>query len=176
MGQERNCVDHRRARRPGGRRPVAKQRAEIDLPVLLNTAPVEKGFSLVGPGDIIGINRDMIVRTQPLNWITDFEPNYLVFAEFYDEDFLWRYTPASPKDPAQPDGPPTDRLRPWLFLAVLKEDEFERTKEDIFCLPSPLRAMMYSRLLMKPGFGRMFIATQTFPMKKQPRWRHSLLP
>lgn len=107
------------------------QRAEISLPVLLNTTPVTKGFSLVGPGDIIGINRDMIVRTQPLNWITDFEPNYLVFAEFYDEDFLWRYTPASPKDPAQPDGPPTDRLRPWLFLAVLKENEFERTKRRV---------------------------------------------
>jgi len=108
-----------------------KQRAEINLPVLLNTTPVEKGFGLVGPGDIIGINRDMIVRTQPLNWITDFEPNYLVFAEFYDEDFLWRYTPASPKDPAQPDGSPTDKLRPWLFLAVLKEDEFERTKRKV---------------------------------------------
>lgn len=107
------------------------QRAEITLPVVLNTTPVAKGFSLIGPGDIIGINRDMIVRTQPLNWITDFEPNYLVFAEFYDEDFLWRYTPASPKDPAQPDGPPTDKLRPWLFLAVLKEDEFERTKRKV---------------------------------------------
>lgn len=108
-----------------------KQRAEINLPVLLNSTPVAKGFSLVGPGDIIGINRDMIVRTQPLNWITDFEPNYLVFAEFYDEDFLWRYTPASPKDPTQPDGLPTDKLRPWLFLAVLKEDEFERTKRKV---------------------------------------------
>lgn len=107
------------------------QRAEINVPVLLNSTPVTKGFSLVGPGDIIGINRDMIVRTQPLNWITDSEPNYLVFAEFYDEDFLWRYTPASPTDPAQPDGPPTDKLRPWLFLAVLKEDEFERTKRKV---------------------------------------------
>ena len=36
----------------------------------------------------------MVVRTEPLNWITDFEPNYLPFVEFYDEDFAWRYTPA----------------------------------------------------------------------------------
>jgi hypothetical protein len=110
---------------------VQTQRARINLPVLLNTTPVTKGFSLIGPGDIIGINRDMIVRTQPLNWITDFEPNYLAFAEFYDEDFLWRYTPASPKDPTQPGGPPTDKLRPWLFLAVLTEDEFDRTKRKV---------------------------------------------
>src|SRR6185436_3690136 len=68
-----------------------KERAAINLPVLLNLEPRSKDFSLIRPGDIIGINRDMIVRTQPLNWITDFEPNYLAFAEFYDEDFLWRY-------------------------------------------------------------------------------------
>jgi len=110
---------------------VRPQRAEVNLPVSLNDGALTKGFSLIGPGDIIGVNRDMIVRTQPLHWITDFEPNYLVFAEFYDEDFLWRYTPASPKDPAQPGNPPTDKLRPWLFLAVLKEDEFERTKRKI---------------------------------------------
>ena len=53
-----------------------------------------KPFALIGPGDIIGIHRDMIVRTEPRNWITNFEPNYLAFIEFYDEDFPWRYTPA----------------------------------------------------------------------------------
>ena len=63
----------------------------------------------------------MIVRTEPLNWITDFEPNYLAFAEFYDEDFVWRYTPAAPVG---------ENLRPWIYLLVLKEDEFERTKRS----------------------------------------------
>jgi hypothetical protein len=108
------------------------QRAQINLPMLLNEGPLTKNFSLVGPGDIIGINRDMIVRTQPLHWITDFEPNFLAFAEFYDEDFLWRYTPASPNEPGDlPGDPPTDKLRPWLFLLVVKEDEFERTKKKV---------------------------------------------
>jgi hypothetical protein len=111
---------------------IITQRAGINLPVLLNEALLTKSFNLVGPGDIIGINGDMIVRTQPLNWITDFEPNYLAFAEFYDEDFLWRYTPASPKIPgALPDDLPTDKLRPWLFLLIVKEDEFERTKRKM---------------------------------------------
>jgi hypothetical protein len=114
------------------------QRAQVNIPVLLNDVPLEKNMSLVGPGDIIGINRDMIVRTQPVNWITDFEPNYLVFAEFYDEDFLWRYTPAAPKVPgAVSTDPPTDKLRPWLLLLVVKEDEFERTKRKM-PLPSIL--------------------------------------
>ncbi len=108
------------------------QRAQINLPILLNEAPLTKNFSLVGPGDIIGINRDIIVRTQPLHWITDYEPNYLAFVEFYDEDFLWRYTPAAPKEPGDLiTDPPTDKLRPWLLLLVLKEDEFERTKKKV---------------------------------------------
>jgi hypothetical protein len=108
------------------------QRAQINLPILLNTAPLAKNFSLISPGDIIGINRDMIVRTQPLNWITDFEPNYLAFVEFYDEDFLWRYTPAAPKlADSLPTDPPTDKLRPWVFLLLVKEGEFERTKRKM---------------------------------------------
>jgi hypothetical protein len=98
------------------------ERAEVAVGVSLNEAGLTKQFSLLGPGDITGVNRDMIVRTEPLNWITDFEANYLCFLEFYDEDFAWRYTPAAPVG---------SRLRPWLFLLVLKEDEFERTKRRL---------------------------------------------
>ena len=83
------------------------ERAEITIPVSLNGAGHSKNFALIAPGDIIGVNRDMIVRTEPLNRITNFEPNYLAFAEFYDEDFVWRYTPASPNG---------EKLRPWIFL------------------------------------------------------------
>src|SRR4029453_2204763 len=40
------------------------------------------------------------------------------FVEFYDEDFLWRYTPSA----ASPDG---KRLVPWLTLVVLEEGQLE---------------------------------------------------
>ena len=102
----------------GANTSTTKERVGISLPVLLNDSALSKNFNLIGPGDIIGVNRDMIVRTCPLNWITNFEANYLALIEFYDEDFLWRYTPASA------DG---KKLRPWLFLLVLKEGEFDRT-------------------------------------------------
>jgi len=98
------------------------ERAHVPVSVKLNGTGITKEFALVGPGDIIGINADMIVRTDPLNWITDTEPNYLAFAEFYDEEFVWRYTPASP---------PGEKLRPWVFLLVLKEEEFERTTRKV---------------------------------------------
>lgn len=81
------------------------------------TKPVHRDVQLYGPGDVIGLDKRAIVRTEPRAWITNFEPNYLAFVEFYDEDMPWRYTPAAP------DG--QQRLTPWLTLLVLAEDEFE---------------------------------------------------
>ena len=85
-------------------------------------APIEQSFQLTGPGDVTGIDPDAIVRSEPKNWITDFEPNYLPFVEFYDEDFPWRYTPRGAQ------GPSDRRLIPWITLLVLKPDEFERNR------------------------------------------------
>ena len=103
------------------------ERASVPIGVSINSTPqTPKDFALIGPGDIIGVHRDMIVRTEPRNWITNVEPNYLAFIEFYDEDFPWRYTPAKPQG---------DHLRPWIFLLVLKENEFER---DDRRLPLPV--------------------------------------
>ncbi|MDF0645214.1 MAG: hypothetical protein P0111_14380 [Nitrospira sp.] len=84
--------------------------------------PVERDVSLYGPGDIVGIDPKAIIRVEPRNWITNFEPNYLPFIEFYDEDFPWRYTPA-PADTG------LHRLTPWIALLVLEEaTEFEDGK------------------------------------------------
>lgn len=80
-------------------------------------SPVNRAVALFGPGDIVGIDKRAIVRVEPRDWITNFEPNHLAQIEFYDEDFPWRYTPAAP-DLVK------GRLRPWLTLMVLKEDEF----------------------------------------------------
>lgn len=96
-------------------------------PTLLEgqAAPADTGVSqtvfLTGPGDITGIDHKAIVKHEPRNWITNFEPNYLPYIEFYDEDFPWRYTPDKPGGGAAGN----DRLTPWLTLAVLKETEFD---------------------------------------------------
>lgn len=81
------------------------------------TKPLTQDIALYGPGDIVGIDSRAIFRTDPRPWITNYESNYLAAVEFYDEDFLWRYTPAAP------DGTGL-RLRPWLTLIVLQETEF----------------------------------------------------
>ena len=78
---------------------------------------VQHDVALYGPGDVVGVDPRAIVRTDPRDWITNFDPNYLPFVEFYDEDFPWRYSP-DVIDPA------TGRLRPWLAVVVLAEEEF----------------------------------------------------
>ena len=94
------------------------ERAQVPVGVTLNGSAQSKNFLLVGPGDIIGVNSNMIIRTEPVVHITNFEPNYLAFLEFYDEDFAWRYTPAAPTG---------SKLRPWLLLLVLQQDEYKLT-------------------------------------------------
>ncbi len=78
---------------------------------------IHRDVQLFGPGDITGLDGRAIFRREPRPGVTDFEPNYLPFVEFYDEDIPWRYTPAAPHAT-------TRRLRPWLALVVLTEDEF----------------------------------------------------
>jgi hypothetical protein len=81
--------------------------------------PIQKNIQIYGPGDIIGIDPKAIIKVEPQNWITNFEPNYLPYIEFYDEDFPWRYSPLAPAN---------HRLQPWIMLIVLKENEFENGK------------------------------------------------
>ena len=78
---------------------------------------VNQEVKLTGPGDIVGFNRSAVVKTEPATGIRNFEPNYFPYIEFYEEDFLWRYTPAG--------AAAGRRLRPWIFLIVLRETEFE---------------------------------------------------
>ncbi len=77
---------------------------------------VDRDVQLYGPGDVIGLDKKNIIRTEPRHYITNFEPNYLAFVDLYDEDLPWRYSPASPQG---------QRLQPWLALIILREDEFE---------------------------------------------------
>ena len=71
---------------------------------------VARNVDLYGPGDVVGIDPRAIVKLEPRHWITNFEPNYLPYIEFYEEDFPWRYTPAAP-DATQPPPAAVDRAR-----------------------------------------------------------------
>lgn len=125
----------------------AALRASVEVKLKLEGEPIDgsvldevitKEVKLYGPGDIVGIESKAIVKVEPRNWITNFEPNYLPYIEFYDEDFAWRYTPAAPGN--------HHRLRPWIMLVVLKQDEFEEGK-NILDKPLPFINILKQRTL-----------------------------
>src|SRR5690606_37681899 len=92
-----------------------------DLDNSEQTTTIAKDIQIVGPGDVLNINARAIVRTEPKHGITNYEDNGLPYIEFYEEDFLWRYSPAA----AVNQNGNQSKLRPWLALVVLKDDEFK---------------------------------------------------
>ena len=109
--------------------PAAGPRATIKVALQLVGTPVSgntpltqdipQDIQLFGPGDIIGVDGRAVVRTEPRDWVSNFESNYLAAIDFYDEDLPWRYTPAPPNGL---------QLQPWLSLIVLAEGEFSEPK------------------------------------------------
>jgi len=124
---------------------AVKERATVPIDTQVNAQPVHKDFALLAPGDVIGINPDAVVRTEPRDWVTEFEPSYLAFIEFYEEDLPWRYTPAHPVG---------DRLRPWLALVVLEEPTADGPGEFAFSdrrLPLPSIVVASTASLAPPA-------------------------
>ena len=80
----------------------------VDLDVSGATASTT--VHLNGPGDVTGIDRRTVLRTEPRAGATDFEPSYLACIEFDPPDFPWLFTPAAPAG---------DRLHPWCVLVVV---------------------------------------------------------
>lgn len=112
----------------------------VALQVNSDTNFASQEVELISAGDVIGINSRAIVRTEPRNWITDFEPNYLACIEFYDESFLWAYTPAKAVEVntvgENSEDAQDTKLRPWLYLLVLEDNEFDSIKSADGLLPS----------------------------------------
>ena len=95
---------------PDAANPVASVSARLTLN---QQAVPDVRIALRGPGDVIGIDANQVVRTDPRAGTTDFEPNCFPSIEFDRPDFPWLFTPTRPAD--------TDRLRPWLCLVVVRK-------------------------------------------------------
>jgi len=114
---------------------------------------LDRSVELYGPGDILGVNTNAIIRTVPRRGALNFESNYFAAIDFYDEDFPWRYSPAAPV---------ADRVAPWLWLLVLEVAEFD--------LLPPLEAGL-PIVRLHPG-----VAQSAFPKPSQTwAWAHTHL-
>ena len=109
----------------------------IKRKISTKTGTFEKEISLFGPGDVLGINENIISRLAPSPNIHNFETSLVPFIEFSEPDFLWRFTSLQSADKKD--------WMPWLALIVLKsendqeEGEFEKIQNSKKELPSQIQ-------------------------------------
>jgi hypothetical protein len=96
-------------------------------PLSTAAGPVGVPLSLYGPGDITGLDVRTVIRTWPRPDVYLAEPNYFPLIELQPADLPWRYTPATANA--------SDRLRPWLTLVVLRDDEIVSVAAPTSSLP-----------------------------------------
>ncbi|BCH23324.1 hypothetical protein [Mesorhizobium sp. L-8-3] len=91
-------------------------------------------LSLVGPGDVIGFDRAMVLREEPPPGAAPAAENILASIEFAHADLPWLLSPG----PAQTPSP-----QPWIVLVVLAEDEAEPPREGnpLPVLTAPVAAL-----------------------------------
>jgi hypothetical protein len=88
--------------------------ASIDVTLRINDAPLPAtSVQLRGPADVLGIEANQVLRTDPRAGSMDFESNCFASIEFDRADFPWLFTPARANASSQ--------LRPWLCLVVVRK-------------------------------------------------------
>ncbi|MBX0293220.1 hypothetical protein K3G63_22435 [Hymenobacter sp. HSC-4F20] len=101
---------------------------------------IEKTAEVYGPGDVLGINPDAILDTNPNPNETQFSSLQLASIEFKEEDLPWRYSPTG-----------ATSTQPWLFLLVLEEGEYTLPEQNTTPLPL-VRVPVTSPVTDKPVF------------------------
>ncbi|HSI74545.1 MAG TPA: hypothetical protein VK957_01565 [Lunatimonas sp.] len=87
------------------------------------TGIVEKEITLFGPGDILGINKNIISRVAPSPNANNFESLLVPFIEFSEPDILWRFSSLQTADKIN--------WIPWLTLIVLKAENGQEEGEFV---------------------------------------------
>jgi hypothetical protein len=100
------------------------------------SSPIDVTMRLFGPGDVKAFDVRAVARHWPRPDVFEVEPNYFPLLELFPADVAWRYTPV--KANAQ------DRLRPWLGLLVLRDEEIE-------AIDGPTASRPHAKLTVKSG-------------------------
>ena len=147
-----------------------------------------KRVDLVGPGDVLSIGSHAVIKSVPTDMSTGFSKDYMPYVEFWEPDFLWRYTPAAPQTVETPNdvsgSSVSTKLRPWLSLIVCESSccklangqdghstvaltiQDEETYAQIFISPNETWRMAHAQGCTpeEPDFCRL-IATRRFDIK-----------
>jgi hypothetical protein len=89
-----------------------------------SSTPVQ--LRLAGPGEVRGLDRRTVIRTDPADGSLGVPPNLFAAVELQPPDLPWMFTPLAPNG---------QRLRPWLCLVVT---DLEETGEPVVDTSKPL--------------------------------------
>jgi len=114
---------------PASETAAPPARGDLTIGIQVNArAPVTLDLQTYGPGDVIGFDEGQIGRTEPAPGTQDFEADLLAAVEFARPDLPWLLTPAAPD-------PVSGRIRPWLTLVVVTQDNSTVTSASGAPLP-----------------------------------------
>ncbi len=95
--------------------PAATNYATLPVTLSVNNATVNgPTVRLIGPGQITALDARAVVRTDPRDVATAFEPNYLPMVELVLPDRPWVFTPSPPVN---------GRVQPWICLIVVPDTD-----------------------------------------------------
>lgn len=114
--------------------PTSATRATLAVSLAIGGGPLSTAagaipvpLALYGPGDAQTVDARSVIRTWPRPDVFEAEPNYFPLIELQPADLPWRYTPARANA--------SDRLRPWLSLIVLRDDEIAALAQPTPTMP-----------------------------------------
>ncbi|MCL2246823.1 MAG: hypothetical protein FWC10_06910 [Lentimicrobiaceae bacterium] len=96
----------------------------------LITVLENKELQFVGPGDIVGVSHNAIMKVTPKENSEGFSRQYYPYIEFWEVDFPWRYTPACHNQ---------NKLTPWIALLVC-----EKSRCNVVRLPNGASQVTFS--------------------------------
>jgi hypothetical protein len=126
--------------RPTSLRPIVPVRLNLRVAGSdLVDDSVSEDIAIHGPGDVIGLQPEAVLKTTPPAGEQQYSPLLLPSIEFSEEDLPWRYSPPQ-------EGATAEQKVPWCFLLTLKEDEFSALPQGT----GPLPAIQITDLSMFP--------------------------
>lgn len=78
------------------------------------TETASVSLRMYGPGDVVGLDRQQVVRVEPTEDSDEFPPNQFPHVEFDRPDLPWLFSPQRVDD--------SGRNRPWLALVCVERD------------------------------------------------------
>ena len=108
-------------------------------------------MTVLGPGDVVGIDRSQVVRRSPRPDDHNLEPNYLAAIEFAHPDLPWMFSPELGA---------AERAQPWLMLVVVPDQSGQAVAPAAIGKPCPVLTLPGAEAAPDPAHAWAFAHVQ----------------